>query len=193
MTGLNAGSLAGVRKDGSGKIIGLAKTGDNHHVAFYRDENGKECSMITSRWGAIRRKLNGIPAVVTDPAAAWVRLEYIADEAVAAEIAASLPMPGWQFIQSMRRNDMFVLGMGDEAFADAVAAGDQSTLARHLYRVQTISNSDYRFRGHTETTVDESNEAKVMKSVLRIQSSGALAALTPRKVKVSLTGEIIPL
>ena len=91
---------------------------------------------------------------------------------------------------SMQLNEMFVLGMGDDEFNDAMAAKDYKALGEHLYRVQKVAKSDYFFRNQYETKLDDSKNALAMKKYYRTQSFNALLALNPRKVSISLLGEI---
>ena len=101
----------------------------------------------------------------------------------------------------MQENEMFVLGMEDDEFNDAIEAKDYATLNKHLYRVQKVARNDYWFRYHTETTVDdkygEGDESKVnlgwsveMGKVYRVRSCGALFDLFPHKVKIDIMGRI---
>lgn len=85
---------------------------------------------------------------------------------------------------------MFILGMEDDEFRDAMAEADYKALGAHLYRVQKLAGSDYYFRSHYETLLDDSAGARIMKKFYRIQSFKALFALHPRKVAVSLLGEM---
>ena len=108
-----------------------------------------------------------------------------------------LPDATWQFRLSMQQNEMFILGMPDELYADALENRDYALLGKYLYRVQKIASKNYCFRLHTETSVDDKyngkkNEmlSKQMGKVKIIQSIGTLDSLNPHKVKISLTGEI---
>lgn len=86
---------------------------------------------------------------------------------------------------------MFILGMTDEEYRDAVATGDKATLLKHLYRVQIIALNDYSFRLHTESTINDRKTDSLMKSLYRVTSYNTLLNLHPRKVKVSHTGKLI--
>ena len=91
---------------------------------------------------------------------------------------------------SMQQNEMFVLGMGDDEFNDALAGRDYKSLGEHLYRVQKLATSDYFFRSQYETKLDDSKGASAMRKFFRTASLKALFALNPRKVSISLLGEI---
>ena len=85
---------------------------------------------------------------------------------------------------------MFVLGMEDSAYEDAMREQDFSLISKFLYRVQSISESDYWFRLHIETQNDKTSQAKLAKKFHRIQSLKALYQLHPHKVHISLIGRI---
>ena len=93
-------------------------------------------------------------------------------------------------MMSMQQNEMFVLGMGDDEFNDAMAAKDYKALGEHLYRVQKVASLYYVFRSQYETKLDDSKNALTMKKYYRTRSFNALLALNPRKVSISLLGEI---
>ena len=145
-TGLNPDSMVTIRKDGNDIGIGYSKTGNNHHVAFYEDEKGKVQPLVTSFWDGILRRLNGIPAIVINPATAWDGLMNVADEEVREKIAAKLPAPGWRHLIDMQRNEMFILGMSEEEYRDAVNSDDKKSLSRHLYRGEKLPSDIYQCR-----------------------------------------------
>lgn len=91
---------------------------------------------------------------------------------------------------SMQQNEMFVLGMGDDEFNDALAGRDYKSLGEHLYRVQKLASLYYVFRSQYETKLDDSNNALAMRKFYRVRSFNALFSLNPRKVSISLLGEI---
>ena len=98
---------------------------------------------------------------------------------------------------SMQQNEMFVLGLTDEQFEDALSARDYKTIGAHLYRVQKLATREYAFRLQTETSVDDKyngikNESlsMTMGKYIRIRSLGALSEKNPIKIRVSVLGEI---
>ena len=70
-TGLKADTLACVKKTPTGKEIGFSQTRNNHHLAFYREPDGKITESVVSFWDGIKRKRYGIPVIITDPALVW--------------------------------------------------------------------------------------------------------------------------
>ena len=102
-------------------------------------------------------------------------------------------------MEVLRINDMFLLGMTDEAIDRAIEGEDYPTLSRHLYRVQKLSSMYYVFRDHLETEVkdekkaggkDEKEEEVKIPKFYRVQSMKAYEKLNPRKVKIDLLGRI---
>lgn len=194
-TGLKA--VVPVKYDASGKAIGFVKPGNNHHIAIYTDRDGKPQEHVVTFWHAVERKKYGLPVIIERPGEVW--------DAVTNEMSESfleqLPDATWQFRLSMQQNEMFILGMPDELYADALENRDYALLGKYLYRVQKIGNNAYVFRYHTETATDDrydDNGKKVfnlklsqsLKRVHWISSLKALENIRPHKVKISLTGEI---
>ena len=98
----------------------------------------------------------------------------------------------------MQQNEMFILGMNEDDYKDAINSNDYNTLSKYLYRVQKISKKEYCFRLHTETVVDDKYNgvknqmlSKQMKKLKIIQSFDALYSNNPHKVKIDLLGKIV--
>ncbi len=191
-------SMVTVKYDNYGRAIGFAKTGNNHHVAIYKEKDGKPFDSPVSFWDAVERKKYGVPIVIANPHAVW---DSVMGKNLPQEFLEKLPKDDWSYLLSMQENEMFVLGMEEDEFNDAIEAKDYATLNKHLYRVQKVARNDYWFRYHTETTVDdkygEGDESKVnlgwsveMGKVYRVRSCGALFDLFPHKVKIDIMGRI---
>lgn len=189
-TDLKESGLIAIRKDKSGKAIGFAQSQNNHHVSLYNDINGGVHAVPTTFWDALRRKMYGIPIFVKDAQAAWDKLQDIPDEDVREELALSLPDQNWKFMESMQMNEMFILGLSEDEFNDAVSSKDLATLNNHLYRVQNLSSGDYLFRLHTATGTERTSETRTMKELYRVSDS-SLMDLHPHKVRINVIGEII--
>ncbi len=184
-TGLNV--VAPVKFNSNNEPIGFSKPGNNHHVAIYKDENGKLQEHIVSFWHAVERKKYGIPVIITKPQEVW---DTILDKQIPEEFLSQLPDIKWEYVMSMQTNEMFVMGLDEVAYQDAIANRDYQLLNKHLYRVQKLTHSDYFFRFHTETNVDDTPKKKEMKSLIRLTSIGNLIGFNPHKVRVSILGEI---
>ena len=177
-----------VKKDSHGRDIGYAKPGNNHHVALYSTPEGKLEEKIVSFWEAVERKNLGLPVIVDNPTEIWDNLTS-SDKEYPKDILDNLPEHDWKFIVSMQQNEMFILGMSDDEYNDAIETKNKKALCEHLYRVQKLSSGDYYFRGHVETSVDVDETAKLSKKFYRV-SSRALLILNPRKVSITSLGEI---
>ncbi len=130
---------------------------NNHHVAIYKDNNGEYFEKIVTFWEAAERKKNGIPIIDKNPA------------------------DGATFITSLQENDMFVLGLKKEAID--WNNPDYKLLNKHLYRVQKISSTDYNFRHHLASTLDDEGEG------IRIASFVAWERYNPIKIHLNNLGK----
>ena len=191
-TGLNA--TVPVRYNEQNEPIAFVKPGNNHHVAIYVDEKGKLQEHIVTFWHAVERKKYGIPTIITNPAEVW---DNVTDKMPESFLNQLPPSANWTFKFSMQQNEMFILGMEEELYNDAIKKEDYATLSKYLYRVQKMSKGDYFFRHHLETSVDdkyngESNPSLSTKmgKLFRIKSLGALSEKNPHKVHISITGKI---
>lgn len=185
-TGLSA--VAPVKRNDSGEAIGFVLPKNNHHVAIYLDSQGNLQEHVVTFWHAVERKAKGLPVVIENPSeiANLVEGKKLSDEFV-----SCLPKSDWTFVQSMQVNEMFVLGLDDSAYKKAINELDYKLLNKHLYRVQKITKSDYYFRYHLETLLDDTQDARDSKKFYRIKSLGALNKLNPHKIKISLLGKLI--
>ena len=183
-TGLSA--TVPVRYNEQNEPIAFVKPGNNHHVAIYVDEKGKLQEHIVTFWHAVERKKYGIPTIITNPADAW---DKVTDRMPESFLNQLPPSANWEFKFSMQQNEMFILGMEEELYQDAMQKEDYATLSRYLYRVQSISEGDYFFRHHLETTNDKSSVAKEMGKMKRL-SPKLLIENNPHKVHISITGKI---
>lgn len=159
-------------------------------MAFYRLPDGKIIESVVSFWNGILRKRYGVPVFVHDPAAVWDRIAEMNENNDIRAIAESLPPRNSEFLMSLQRNEMLVLGMSDDEWNDAISAHDIAAINKHLYRVWKLGSKDYNFKFHTDTTAQIKEGDKEMKMFHRIGSIQALLALNPRKVSVSILGEI---
>ena len=190
-TGLN--STVPVRYNEQGEPISFVKPGNNHHVAIYEDEKGKLQEHIATFWHTVERKKYGVPVIITDLAQLWDNIDDNLPESFMKQLP---PSATWNFKFSMQQNEMFILGMDEADYQEAMKKGDNATLSKYLYRVQKLTEGDYYFRHHLETSVDDKyngvsnpNISKQMKKLYRIGLT-QLANLNPHKVHVSVIGKI---
>lgn len=181
-----------VRKDKDGRSIGYAIPGSNHHVAFYESAEGNQFSTVVTFWTAVKRRNIGLPPVIKDVEKAWDLLASLPEDDTVREMAGSMPPVGSKYVSDMKMGDMYVVGLSDEQFNDAIRDYDMKTLSNHLYRVQNLSLDYYVFRLHTWTSVDakNANQDMSMKALYRIQSDSAWKSANPIKVRVDQLGNI---
>lgn len=184
-------TLVPVRKNDKNESIGFSQTRNNHHVAFYKTPEGKDLPIVVSLWECVKRKRFGLPLIVTDPDKAWDKVLALKNQEDIDELAASLPPAGSEFVTSLQRNEMVVLGMSNDEWRDAVESKDYAALNRHLYRVWKLSAGEYAFRFHTDTNVEISDAGRNMHLYYLLTSVKALQSMNPHKVKVDILGNII--
>lgn len=188
-TGLNRSNLAGVRKNEAGKTIGYAQKSNNHHLAFYKMPDGKIVESVVSFWDCVRRKQAGIPPIIKNPTEVWDTIITSNDTNCFKDIVDTLPPDRSEFIMSLQRNEMIVLGMTDEEWTEAITSNNLKVINRHLYRVWKLGSKDYCFKFHTNTSAAIEDGDKEIKQYYRIKSIPPLLALHPRKVTVSVLGK----
>ena len=184
-TGLTA--VVPIKHDEQGEPIGFVKPGNNHHIAIYRDKDGNAHEHSVTFWHAVERKKYGIPIVINNPREVW---DKIVDKQLPDSFLEKLPDVNWTLEVSLQQNEMFILGMEDESFDDAMRNNDYATINKYLYRVQSVSESDYWFRLHVETQNDKTPSAKLAKKYYRVKSLKGFYELHPHKVYISILGKI---
>ncbi|MFI3269181.1 MAG: type II CRISPR RNA-guided endonuclease Cas9 [Rikenellaceae bacterium] len=165
---------------------GYVKMGNNHHVAIYTGSDGKRIEQCVTFWSAIERRKNNIPIIIENPDDVWSNLT----DGLSEEFLSTLPDPTWQFEVSLQQNEMFILGLETEAVEEAIRMNDYALLNKYLYRVQSISPSDYWFRLHIETVNDKTKEGKLANKFYRFKSVKGFFEQHPQKVYINLLGEI---
>ena len=185
---VRSNTLIPIRFNADGEAIGFIKPGGNHHVALYRDGVGKIRESVVPFFRAVERARYGIPMIISDPSKA--REQARANPNLPESVLLSLPEEDWQLEEFLQGDEMFLLGMTDEAIDRAMETKDYTTLGRHLYRVQNLAAGDYVFRYHLETTLDGKDNVGDIPSSYRIASQKIYQELNPRKVKIDLLGRI---
>lgn len=164
--------------DGNPQATDFVNTGNNHHVAVYRDADGNIQDNVVTFFEAVERANQGLPIIDKS---------YKADE-------------GWLFLFTMKQNEYFVFPNPDTGFnpneIDLQNPDNYVKISPNLYRVQKMSkvkagNSyvrEYVFRHHLETTVDERKELKET-TWKKLQSTAKLEGIV--KVRVNHIGQIV--
>jgi CRISPR-associated endonuclease Csn1 len=155
--------------NGNPQPVDFVNTGNNHHVAIYRDEHGNLQENVVSFFEAMARANNRQPVIDKD---------YKKSE-------------GWQFRFTMKQNEYFVFPNELTGFnpheIDLLNPDNYALISPNLFRVQKFSIKDYVFRHHLETTVDSNSLLKGI-TWLRV---GPNALHFVIKVQVNHIGQII--
>jgi CRISPR-associated endonuclease Csn1 len=124
----------------------FVSTGNNHHLAIYRDEKGKLQDEVVSFYDAVVRRNLGLSVINKNH------------------------QNGWEFLFSMKQNEFFIFP--SETFnpqeIDLLNPSNYHLISTNIFRVQKFSkveygNSsvrDYVFRHHLETTLNDTKELK---------------------------------
>ncbi|HUN04201.1 MAG TPA: type II CRISPR RNA-guided endonuclease Cas9, partial [Niabella sp.] len=166
--------------DKEGKRIpsSFVSTGNNHHVAIYRDPEGNLQDKIVTLFEAVQLSNIGEPVI---------------DKTYNQGL-------GWRFLFTMKQNEMFVFPNEKTGFnpkeIDLLDPNNRKLISSNLYRVQKLSkvtygNSavrDFVFRHHLETSVEERKELfgvahKQLKSLLYLEHIV--------KVRINHIGQIV--
>lgn len=158
--------------DDAGKTIGadFVTPGNNHHIAIFRDSSGKLQEHPVSFLEATIAKSNGLDVIDRN---------YKKDE-------------GWEFLFTLKQNEYFVFPNPETGFNpldyDLTDHRNYAEISPNLYRVQKISRSNYMFRHHLETTVEENAMVKGI-AWINIRSVSNLANIV--KVRIDNLGRIV--
>lgn len=159
-------------KNGNKQAVDFVSTGNNHHVAIYRDENGNLQENVVSFFEATERVNQGLPII---------------DRSYNSHL-------GWEFLFTMKQNEMFVFPNEETGFdpneIDLLDPSNKAIISPNLFRVQKFGSllSGFWFRHHLETTVDINNSLKGTTYKV-IQSSNNLNGII--KVRINHLGDIV--
>ena len=156
-------------KTGKPQPVDFVNTGNNHHVAIYKDDQGSLQEKVISFFEATERVNQGLPIIDK---------EYRKKE-------------GWEFLFSMKQNEYFVFPNAETGFnpndIDLLNSDNYHLISPNLFRVQKFTIKDYFFRHHLETSV-ENNSSLKGSTWLRHGLSGVADIV---KVRINHIGEII--
>ncbi len=158
--------------DSNGKKIPVdfVSTGNNHHVAIYRDKSGNLQERVVSLFDAVQLVNAGLPVI---------------DK----QYNQSL---GWQFLFTMKQNEYFVFPNEKTGFnpkeIDLLDPKNKKLISPNLFRVQKIATKNYFFRHHLETNVEEKKE---LKDIAYKPQLGLNAIKDIVKVQINHLGDIV--
>ncbi len=188
-TGLSA--VEKLRTDEEGNPISFVKPGNNHHLAIYRDEHGQYVLHLCTFWHAVERKKYGLPVIIHNPSDVWNKILNNTD-GFSENFIEKIPRDRWSFVTTIQQNEMFLL---TDKKLELDKEHDPHILSKYLYRVQKIfyngKQLEIYFRYHTETILDDSNSARLIRRYYPVKSIGSLVNLNPVKVRTNRLGEII--
>ncbi|WP_320018701.1 type II CRISPR RNA-guided endonuclease Cas9 [Labilibaculum manganireducens] len=169
----NQGKLI-VSEGGKTQPVDYVSTGNNHHVAIYKDEEGKLQEQVVSFYEAVARVNAGLPII---------NRQYKEKE-------------GWQFLFTMKQNEYFIFPSKDfdTKEIDLLAKENAKLISPNLFRVQKISTKNYLFTHHLETKAIDGAILKTKKQLSKVtyhflQSTEPLRELI--KVRINHIGEIV--
>lgn len=180
ITGVSNAVALHSKKDKNGKLIlndanapiatSFVNTGNNHHVAIYKDAEGNLHENIVSFFEAVTRVNQGLSIIDT---------LYNAHE-------------GWEFMFTMKQNEYFVFPNAATGFnpheINLLDPNNNHLISPNLFRVQKIGEGDYTFRHHLESTISKNDKPLRTITWERISSSKNLVGII--KVRVNHVGII---
>lgn len=180
ITGINNAVALRFRRDNKGKVIlnkdnmpemvDFVNTGNNHHVAIYRDAEGILQEQVVSMFEAVTRVNQGLPIIDKT---------YRNDD-------------GWQFLFTMKQNEYFVFPNSETGFdpneTDLLNPDNYALISPNLFRVQKLSTKNYFFRHHLETNVQEPKELAGV-TYKHLQSLAGIIGIV--KVRINHIGQIV--
>lgn len=156
-------------QNGKKQHTSFVNTGNNHHVAIYKDEKGNLQERVVSLFDAVQL------AVADEP---------IIDKQYNQGL-------GWKFLFTMKQNEYFVFPNEQTGFnpkeIDLLNSDNNKLISPNLFRVQKVSTKDYSFRHHLETNVDLEN---VLRNVAwKREGLGGIKDMV--KIRLNHLGEIV--
>jgi CRISPR-associated endonuclease Csn1 len=153
-------------KNGKELPVDFVNTGNNHHVAIYKDEKGNYQEEIVTFYEAVARKNANLP------------------------IVNKIHEKGWKFLFTMKQNEMFLFS--NDGFEvsnfDLLNPNNAATLSTYLFRVQKIATKNYFFRHHLETTVENIKELAGYSYLPQLGLNGIDGII---KVRINHLGKIV--
>jgi len=156
--------------------VDFVNTGNNHHVAIYRDANGELQENVVTFYEAVTRANLRLPIIDRD---------YRSSE-------------GWEFLFSMKQNEFFVFPNSKTGFnpneINLLDPLNYPLISQNLFRVQKLSTKNYVFNHHLETKAVTGDTLKSKKQLSGI-TYRFIQSLPPIediiKVRINHIGQIV--
>lgn len=149
--------------------VDFVSTGNNHHVAIYKDEKGNLQEKVVSFYEAVERINQGLPIIDK------TLNDYL----------------GWEFLFTMKQNEYFIFPNDHVGFnpneIDLLDPENQKLISPNLFRVQKFTTKDYFFRHHLETNVEDNSKLKG--TTWRREGLGGIGKMI--KVRINHIGNIV--
>ncbi len=139
--------------------------GNNHHIAIYEDEVGKREEDCVTFFEAFERKKNKLPVI-----------EYNYKK-------------GYKFINSLQKNEMFVIGMDKQELESAIEQNSFALISKYLYKVQDIAPKQYRLLHHLDNKLGDNKYKSYLRDLGRFLQYRA-TSFNGIKVRISNTNKI---
>lgn len=197
VSGIRKADSLRVKKDNSGDAIldkmgnkipiDFVNTGNNHHVAVYK------VPLLNKA---------GLPVLDSNSNPQFIIQEVIVSFfEVVERVRQNLPEVnkslnkdvGWEFLYTMKRNELFVFPNKETGFdpyeIDLLDPSNKKDISPNLFRVQKLSERNYVFRHHLETSVAESSTVLRNVTWRDFRSTKGLEEIV--KVRVNHLGDIV--
>ncbi len=180
ITGVNNAEPLHYKKDHQGKYIldkdghkipvDFVSTGNNHHVAIYKDEKGELQENVVSLFEAVERVNQGLPII---------------DKSFNEHL-------GWKFLFTMKQNEYFVFPNEKLDFnpneIDLKDPKNKKLISINLFRVQKIATKNYMFRHHLESQLVDKTETRGI-TWESIRSCAGLKGIV--KIRINHIGDVL--
>ena len=148
--------------------VDFVSTGNNHHVAIYRDPKGNLQEEVVSFYDAVIRKNLGLSVI------------------------NKTHENGWEFLFTMKQNEYFIFpseSFNPEEY-DLLNPDNYHLISPNMFRVQKISTKNYMFRHHLETMLEDKIELSNY-AFRSIRSTSPLLRII--KTRINHLGQIVQL
>lgn len=149
--------------------VDFVSTGNNHHVAIYKDEKGNLQEKVVSFYEAVERVNQDLPII---------------DKSLNAYL-------GWGFLFTMKQNEYFIFPNEQTGFnpneIDLLDPKNSKLISPNLFRVQKFTIKDYFFRHHLETNVEDNSTLKGI--TWRREGVSGISKII--KVRINHIGQIV--